>query len=413
VITEIVMPQMGLEVTEGTVVELLAAVGEEVGEGQPVIVISTDKADADVMAPRDGVVREILVELEQTVEVGVAMMLIADSADEPLGDGEVRGEASGTMPAETVDAPDGSAGGNEPEAPAAAQPVGGNGSAPRLRAAPIARRAAAKLGVDLAAVQGTGPSSRITLKDVEAAAAAPAAQAAPAAASAPGPGFEAFSPLRRAIAQRMTTSQAIPQYQLTREIDMRNALAAKARIARAQPDAAIGVNDFLIKALGMTVERHPLLAARFVEQEGVAGLEHTGLVNVGLAVAGEAGLLVPVIKGVDDQDLAAIAATRRALTAKARKAELRLDELSDGVVTLSNLGGFGIDSFTAMVNPGQSSIAAVGRTVDRMVPVLGGIEAVPTMSLSWTFDHRVLDGAVGAAALSTLADLLEEETEWN
>jgi len=383
VITAVVVPQMGLEVSEATVLELLVTVGTQVGEDDPLLEIETEKATTEVLAPRAGFVLAIDVEPGQVVPVGDQVARIGDHADEPL---------TGAAAPAPVAAANGST-----ATPAA-----------RLRAAPVARRAAAKLGVALESVAGSGPRGRITLRDVEAAAVATPAPAPPGDA----PALEPLSGLRRAVARRMTASQLIPQYQLQRDIDASHLLAQKdARAVAASGGPRAGVNDLLVQAVAETVVRHPALATAFVEDPEPALRRHVG-VGVGLAVATDRGLVVPVIGAAERLGLGEIAARRQRLVAAARAGTLSLQEMSGGAITLSNLGGFGVDRFTAMLNPGESAIVAVGRIVDRVLPRGRGMAVVPTLTLSVSFDHRTVDGAVGGAALAELAELLEGGMTW-
>jgi pyruvate dehydrogenase E2 component (dihydrolipoamide acetyltransferase) len=267
----------------------------------------------------------------------------------------------------------------------------------------VARRAAADLGIALEQLAGTGPRGRITLGDVQRAAAATPAT------SSTG---DSLSRLRRAIARRMTTSQSIPQYQLERDLDASHLLAQKQAIAvAAAPGPTPGVNDLLIQAIAETVTRHPALASSYIAEPEPAIVMRTHI-GVGLAIATDAGLLVAVIEGAERDGLRAIAERRARLIQAARAGNLTQAEMSGGVITLSNLGGFGVDRFAAMLNPGESSIVAVGRTTDRVVPRGRGIAIVPTLTLTMTFDHRTVDGAVGAAALGELSELLEGGMTW-
>lgn len=403
-ITPVLMPQLGLEVTEGLVVELLVEAGTAVAEGDPVVVLATDKADTEVHAPIAGVVREIVVGIDDTVPIGAVLMVIADAADEPFdADAEPKPERTGG--ADAVDSPTAPRSA-EPEHPASGPPP------PRRRVAPIARRAAAELGLDLDLIEGTGPNGRVTLSDVEA---APRPKPPPPVDSAPE--SEAATPMRRAIARRMTSSQRdVPQYQLVREIDATHLLAQKAAAASSVGvgEARPGVNDLLIQAMALMVQRHPALATTYEEGEGPrdATLHRSDSTDVGLAVATDAGLVVPVIRAVAGATLREIAAERSRLVDRAREGRLDLTEMSGGVISLSNLGGFGIDRFTAMVNPGQASIVAVGRTVDRVVPRGRGTAVIPVLTVTLSCDHRTVDGAVGAAALVELADLLDGAMPW-
>jgi pyruvate dehydrogenase E2 component (dihydrolipoamide acetyltransferase) len=225
---------------------------------------------------------------------------------------------------------------------------------------------------------------------------------------------EPMSPLRSVIARRMTASQLIPQYQLQRDVDVTRLLAQKDAQTTASDPVRVSVNDLLIQALAEMVVRHPHVADMFIAAEGSGrpALRHRANVDIGLAVATDRGLIVPVIRRASELGLRQIATERARLVAGARRDALDLSELSGGVLTLSNLGGLGIDRFTAMLNPGESAIAAVGRSVDRLVPRGRAIETVPIMTVTMTFDHRVIDGAVGAEALAELAALLEGDMTW-
>jgi pyruvate dehydrogenase E2 component (dihydrolipoamide acetyltransferase) len=409
--TPVLMPQMGLEVSEATVLELLVEVGQAVAEGDALLVMETEKATAVIEAPRVGYVLALEVAVGDVVAVGAVVARIGDSADEPLGFApSAGGDAGATFAGATANgvAP-------APSAPATRDAAASPG--PRLRAAPVARRAAAQLGIALGSLAGTGPRGRITLRDVESAAARPAA-APPAAAPAPaavmdgGAPQEPLSGLRLAIARRMTQSQLIPQYELQRDIDASHLLAQQEAIAAAAGSGArVGVNDLLLQAIGETVRRHAVLATVFVA-EPEPGLRRQASIGVGLAVATDAGLVVPVIVDVPRCGLAEIAQQRAALVAAARAGKLTLNQMTGAAITLSNLGGFGIDRFTAMLNPGESAIVAVGRTTERVVPRGRGITVIPTLTLTMTFDHRSIDGAVGATALGELADLLEGRMVW-
>lgn len=401
-ITPVLMPQMGLEVSEATVLELLVEPGQEVNAGDALVELETDKATAEVESPRAGHVLAIDVAVGDVVPVGAVLARIADAVDEvPVTD--------------DAEAPK-----NGGRSPGAATPVVVGPDVairqdrildgPRLRVAPVARRAAARLGIPLESLEGTGPRGRITLRDVEQAstqtvAVAPVVESAHAA-------TEPLSGLRRAIARRMTQSQTIPQYELQRDIDASHLLAQKDAIAAgAAAGTRVGVNDLLVQAIAETVRSHPALTSVFVAEPEPHLRVHESI-GVGLAVATEAGLVVPVIVDVAQCGLADIARQRAALVSAARAGTLTLNQMTGAAITLSNLGGFGVDRFTAMLNPGESAIVAVGRTSERVVPRSRGITVIPAMTLTMTFDHRSVDGAVGAAALGDLADLLEGRMVW-
>jgi pyruvate dehydrogenase E2 component (dihydrolipoamide acetyltransferase) len=211
----------------------------------------------------------------------------------------------------------------------------------------------------------------------------------------------------------MSESQLVPQYTLRRDVDATWLLAEKKRLSDEGP-AKVGVVDLLLQALAETLRRQPILAASFVPgSDGEPpSLRHPDGIDIGLAVATDRGLLVPVLRDVHQRPLAELSLDRARLIETTRSGRLGLDEMSGAAATLSSLGTFGVDSFTAMLNPGQSSILAVGRTVERAVPRDRGFAVVPTLALTFTFDHRVVDGAAGAQALSELADLLEGGMAW-
>lgn len=415
-LTAVVMPQLGLEVTEGVVVEILVAVGARVEKDDPLVVLSTDKADTDVVAPVAGVVREVGVEVGETVAVGATLLRLGDDAAERPGSAAAAPRPAepppSTEPTRAAAAPRSAEPPRERRVAVDARSASMDGQTlPRLRAAPVARRAAADLGIALESLApGSGPNGRITLRDVQRAAGEGAGgqDAAPA--------LEPLSPLKRAVARRMAASQReIPQFQLVREVDATHLLAQKdAAAAAAGGGARPGVNDLLVQAIGEMVVRHPDLGAVFVAGDGDAppALQRPDSIDVGLAVATDRGLLVPVIRRATERTLREIAAERVRLVAAAREGRIDLAELSGGTISLSNLGSFGIDRFTAMVNPGESAIVAVGRTVERLVPRGRGIAVVPILTVTLSLDHRVVDGATGAGALADLAALLEGEMPW-
>jgi pyruvate dehydrogenase E2 component (dihydrolipoamide acetyltransferase) len=397
VITEVVLPQMGLEVAEGVVLSLPVEVGAAVAEGDVVAEVETDKAIAEVAASRSGVITSIEVAVDDTVPIGTVLVRIGDSADE--GGDVVVAQSTGSPEAES--------------------PESSNGNR-RRRAAPIARRAAAAHGIDLELVTGSGPSGRITLGDVERAVAesnqAPAKEA-PAATPqidrSGGGRLEPLSATRQSIARRLSESQLVPQYTLSREIDAGWLLAEKTRLTAAGP-VKVGVLDLLLVALAETISLHRRLAASFVPGgEGEpASYRHPESIDLGVAVATDRGLLVPVVRGAEHRTVSELVLERSRLVDLTRAGRLGPADMGGAAATLSSLGTFGVDSFTAMLNPGESAILAVGRAVEKLMPRERGIAVAPIISLTFTFDHRVVDGAIGGAALSELAQLLEGGIEW-
>jgi pyruvate dehydrogenase E2 component (dihydrolipoamide acetyltransferase) len=395
---------MGLEVSEGTVTSVLVEVGARVAEGETVIEVETDKAIAEVAASRDGVVTAIAVAEGDTVPVGAVLVRIGDSAEE-VEEGAAAAPAAALATAAPAVA-------EETSSATPASPRSGNGDGGgRRRAAPIARRAAREAGIALEQIVGTGPAGRITLGDVEQALAERGAPTAPAPAGEER--FEALSATRQSIARRLTESQKVPAYTLSRDLDVAWLLAEKRRLSEAGP-AKVGVLDLFAQALAETLVRHPLLAASFVPgADGEpARLRHPATIDVGIAVATERGLLVPVLRDLAAKPLAELAIERARLVETTRAGRLGVAEMGGAASTISSLGTFGVDAFTAMLNTGESSILALGRSVDRVVPRDRGLAVVPTITATFTFDHRVVDGAAGAAALVELAELLEGGMEW-
>jgi pyruvate dehydrogenase E2 component (dihydrolipoamide acetyltransferase) len=385
---------MGLEVSEGTVTAILVSVGDTVTEGDTVVEVETEKAIAEVAASRSGVVTSISVGVGDTIPVGAALVAIGDSVDEPAA------EPSGAEPEPVLAAA---------EAPTTVAPAESSNGSGRRRAAPIARRAASEFGIPLELIEGTGPGGRITLGDVERAAAG-REQAAP---TSSGERLEPLSATRQAIARRLSESQLVPQYTLTRDIDTTWLMAEKVRLTAEGP-AKVGVVDLLVQALAEALVRHPQLAASFVPAAGgePAQFRHPAGIDVGLAVATERGLLVPVLRRAHERTLPELVLERARLIELTRAGRLGIADMGAAATTLSSLGTFGVDQFTAMLNPGESSILAVGRTVEKVVPRDRGLAVVPTITATFTFDHRVVDGATGAAALSELAELLEGGMTW-
>ena len=361
-ITDVVLPQMGLEVAEGVVLALPVEVGQTVAEGDVVAEVETDKAIAEVPASRAGVIVAIEVALEDTIPIGTVIVRIADSADETAesGAGPPPGRRRpATEPADAEAAADAIAAGG-PVATAVATSNGSSAEgAPNrqrraLRAAPIARRAAEAHGIDLQLVTGTGPSGRITLGDIERVVAerdeSPAEPQAPVAVTPQTSGggrLESLSATRQSIARRLSESQLVPQYTLTREIDAAWLLAEKARLTAAGP-VKVGVLDLLLVGLAETISRHRQLAASFVAaRDGEPpAYRHPESIDLGVAVATDRGLLVPVIRGAEARSVSELVLERSRLVDLTRAGRLGPADMGGAAATLSSLGTFGVDRST-------------------------------------------------------------------
>lgn len=385
-VTPVILPKLGLTMDEGRLVAWLKKEGDRVEAGETLFEVETDKATMEVEAPVAGYVRKLLAAEGDDVPVTQVVALISSTADEPL--------AAPASPAGRADqvAPERSA---AVEAPVPAQ-ASARPEDERIVASPAARKRAQELGVDLAGVRSV-KGGRISVEDVEA---AHAAQAAPAAAddlAGSGAARVPLSRMRRTIAERMTHSfRDVPQFSVSRDVDM--TAANEARTA-----AGVSYADVLIWAAARALRDHPRLAMRYDEE----GLIAADGMHLGIAVALDDGLLVPVLRDADAKELAAISRERSALQEAARAGKLTVDALVGAVFTISNLGTQGVDRFTALVNPPEAAILAVGRVRDQVVARDGAAVVAPIVTLTLSVDHRVADGAQAAAFLADLARRLE------
>ena len=390
-ITEVRMPKLGMAMKKGAVTKWLRAEGDAVQEGADLFELASEKITAVVPAPASGVLGRVVAELATELPVGALLALIGEPGDAFPPREELAG-AGGPPAASLAQAP---AVAPAPAA-AAAVPAAGEGTP----ASPAARRRARELGVDIAQVPPSAPGKRIMVEDVEGFAAAAEAEATPAGRVVP------FVGIRKVVAERLTESQrTMAQVTISREAGAGGLVARRAALA-AGFEAATGVRltytDLLVQAVAELLADHPLLNATLTEQ----GIVCAPAVHMGVAVALEDGLIVPVIRDAGSRSLAGIARDRVDLAAKAQAGTLTLDEVEGGTFTISNLGSFGADAFTPIVNPPQCAILGVGRIVDKPVAVDGLVEVRPTLWLSLTFDHRIVDGAPAARFLQQLGDRL-------
>jgi pyruvate dehydrogenase E2 component (dihydrolipoamide acetyltransferase) len=417
----VIMPALELAQETGKVIRWLKSAGDAVTKGEPIVEIETDKVTIEIEAPASGILRELTAREGDVVPVGQTIALI-------VAPGEAA--AAPSSPAVTTVRHTGDVPAGGPPAAIKASPLArklaeqhgvdlgrirtasgriekadvlayvesrsagaGNGAAARLApASPKARRLAAERGVDLGALRGSGPAGAVLAADVPAApAAAPSAD-------------HTVGTVWRIMAERMTASwTSAPHFYLVREVTVSRLVAWRAQATR-QIGAHVTYTDLLVKLVAATLARHPDVNASW--REGAVA-RHAD-VNVGLAVAVEAGLIVPVLHRADTLTLAEIAARRQDLVSRGQAGKLRPADIQGGGFTVSNLGMYGVDAFGAIVNPPQAAILAVGRIADRVVAVNGQPAVQPTMVLTLSCDHRALDGARGAQFLGALADLIEE-----
>ena len=375
------MPALGIAQETGKVLKWLRSEGDEVEEGAPLLEIETDKVTVEVEAPASGTLAGIRFAEGADVPVGHVVALI-------LAIGE---EAPAAAPAAVEP---------QEQAPVSAA-TGGNGSrstarrARRPLASPKARRIAMERGVDLASLTGSGPRGAVLAADVEGAGAA--------AAGAPQP-VEVGAIWQR-MAERTTQSwQAAPHFYLSRDVDAGRLNAWRDGARRREGYERLTHTDLLVKVAAAALRRHPRVNATWRD----GGIAENDDVNVGIAVAVDDGLVVPVVHGADGLELRAVLERRVELVEAARAGKLRPDDVGGATFTISNLGMYGVDAFAAILNAPQAAIVAVGRIADRVFPVDGRPEIRPMCTLTVSFDHRVVDGARGAQFLDTLAELVEE-----
>jgi len=402
VASEVILPRLGQGMESGTIVRWLVSEGDKVEKGQPLYELDTDKVTQEVEADAAGVVLKIVV-AEGEVPVGTAVAYVGEAGEDVPAESAAPAAQAGT---ETELPPEAEAPKEVPVPEAAPVAAAGNGG--RIKASPLARRVARERGIDLAALAGTGPEGRIVAEDVERAAVSPQpAQAASAAAPAVAAGSAErveLTSLRKTIARRLTEAWTVPAFQISMSADMTKALELRKLLLDRHPDERPTVTDVLTKVCAIALMRHRDVNATFDED---AILLHPSA-NVGIAVATERGLVVPVIAGADTRTVAEIATARADVVGRARDGKLTADDLDGGTFTISNLGMYGVEQFIAVLNPPQASILAVGAIEDRPVAREGNVVVRPMMTMALTCDHRTIDGATASDFLRTVKDFLEE-----
>ncbi len=395
-ISEVVMPQMGADMEEGTIIRWVKQEGAEVERGEIIAEIETDKANVEIEAFESGVFRKTLAQEGDVVAVGTVIAVIA-SPEEDISQYE------GVVAAQPVEAKASAAAGPAaPSAPAAKEaPAATNG---RRRASPVARRLASEKGIDLTGIQGTGPDGRIVRRDVEAAIAETPASTAGAPEVAPAQAVT-MSRMRQTIARRMAQSKReAPHYYITVDIDMTEAERLRHQLNDAfHRELHVSVNDLIVKASAMALERHPLFNTWFVDGE----LRQHDAINVCIAIALDDGLIAPAILDAGNKRLAEIADDARSLAKRAKSGALKPEEYSGGTFTVSNLGMFDVETLVAIIQPPQTAILGVGSV--RSMPVVrdGAVTVAELMKVALSGDHRATDGAQGAQFLHDIRRLLE------
>jgi pyruvate dehydrogenase E2 component (dihydrolipoyllysine-residue acetyltransferase) len=400
--SEVILPRLGQGMESGTIVRWLKSEGEAVEKGEPLFELDTDKVTQEVEAEASGVLLKIVVP-EGEVPVGTAVAYVGEEGESvpeaPQAASETAEPASDAKQAEQEPEP-------AEEQKAEPAPVASSTNGGRIKASPLARRIARERGIDLAALSGTGPEGRIVAEDVERAAVAPAKPAPAAVPAAPAAGAERveLSSLRRTIARRLTEAWTVPAFQISMSADMTKSQELRALLVERFPDERPTVTDVLAKVCAIALMRHRAVNATFAED----AIELHPAANVGLAVATDRGLVVPVITGAESRTVAEIAAARADLVGRSRDGKLTAEDLDGGTFTISNLGMYGVENFIAVLNPPQAAILAVGAIEDRPVALDRRVVVRPMMTMTLTCDHRTIDGATAADFLRTVKEFLEE-----
>ena len=418
--TEVKLPRLGQGMESGVVLKWLKSEGDKVEKGDLLYELETEKVTQEVEAEASGVLLKITVQ-EGEADVGTTLALIGEegeevSAPESSNGGAPAAEAEAAQEVDEEPQEEGSAapardaerergraasvsdGGRADEQPAPTKSDG------RIKASPLARRIAREKGIELASLRGTGPEGRIVAEDVERAAAAP-----PPGIALPAPGEVETVPLtslRKTIARRLTEAWTVPAFQISMSADMSRVNALRAQLVErlAEGQTKPTVSDILTKVAAVALMRHRAVNATFAGD----AIEVHPTANVGLAVATDRGLVVPVIRSAERLTIAEIAAARADVVSRARDNKLKQEDLEGGTFTISNLGMYGVEQFVAVLNPPQAAILAVGAAHEQPVAVDGELVIRPLMTMTLTCDHRTIDGADASEFLGTVKQLLEE-----
>ena len=427
--TKVIMPKLSPTMEEGQISRWLKKEGDKVSTGEPLAEIDTDKATMEMQALTNGVLRKIIVNDGQSAPLGQLIAVIGE-ADEDISSllSEAPAPAAAAAPApkapEPAPAPQPASPAPQAQAAAASAAPEANGrqsqpapASGRMIVSPLAARMAAESGLDLRSVQGSGPGGRIIKKDIEAALSQPKAapapqryprpveQGQPAPLGAPSAyRDEPATQIRQTIAKRLVTSIGpVPHFFLTSEIEMDRAAEMRKGINALDPDLKISINDIIIKVTAAALIQHPEVNASF-QEKFIRYYEHA---DIGVAVAIEDGLITPVVRAADQKSLSQIAGEVRELAERARTKKLKPEEYTGATFSISNLGMFGIDEFTAVINPPEGAILAIGAMTPKPVVRDNEIVVRQIMRVTMSCDHRVIDGATGAKFLQTFKKILE------
>jgi pyruvate dehydrogenase E2 component (dihydrolipoamide acetyltransferase) len=396
----------------GVIVKWLKSEGEQVQKGDPLYELDTEKVTQEVEADASGVLLKILANEGDEIEVGKAIAVIGEAGEE-VSEPEAEAEDP-TEVAESEEQEEGEPAPareeerervreQKPDAPSEPDQQANGG---RVKASPLARRIAKERGIDLAQLRGTGPEGRIVAEDVERAQVS-AAKGAPVA-SAPSGELEVvkLNQMRKTIARRMTEAWEAPAFQISMSADMTASIRLREALLERVEEGGVRptYSDILTKVVALALMRHRDMNAHFAGDE----VHLFPTANIGIAVAIPHGLVVPVIPSCETKSIPEIAVARADIVGRTREGKLRTEDLENGTFTISNLGMYGVERFTAVLNPPQAGILAVGAIEERAVVVDGDLEIEPRMDLTLTVDHRSVDGATASEFLRTVKSFLEE-----
>jgi pyruvate dehydrogenase E2 component (dihydrolipoamide acetyltransferase) len=409
---EIIMPKMGDAMTEGKVLRWYKKAGDAVKKGEPVAEIETDKVNLDLEAEDDGTIGEVTAAEGQMVPVGGVLATLlgpGESAAAPAPGRRVTDKKDSVKhtTGEYAEAIEMKAPRVDRTAPQSTNVVEMHKSdGGRLRSSPLARKVARELGVSLEQIQGSGPQGRIIAADVKSVATAAPSSGPVRVANAPAQESKSIplTAMRRTIAKRLTESIGpIPHFYLTVDYDVTNLLALREQINEVE-GVKTSVNDYVVRAAALALRHHPNVNASFGEE----AITQHGDIHVGVAVATAEGLITPVVRNADRKSVVDISSEVRALADKAKNRKLKPDEYQGSTFTISNLGAWGIEEFTAIINPPNVAILAIGAAKPQPVVVDRQVVIRDRMRVTMSCDHRVVDGAIGADFLRTLRQYIEQ-----
>ena len=418
--TDVIMPALGVAQEKGTLLYWLKTEGQSVAKGEPLMEIETDKATVEIEAPASGILTNVTASAGDEIPVGNKIAVILAPGEvaapaalresrphpRPLPEGEGIREERAVPEREGISeegplSPEQGAGDNHPLPVGEGRGEGRSAVRGKVPASPAAKRIAKEKGIDLASLKGSGPEGAVLAEDV--------VRAAGTEAAAPGgpPKIKEtvqLTPMRRIVGERMTKSkQTAPHFYLSMEADMTEISRRRNALKEKGESLVPSINDFILGACARALRDSPSLNASFTDH----GVEIYSDINIGIAVALEEGLVVPVIRNADRLSLQELAKQSRELAEKAQKKKLFPLDYEGGTFTVSNLGMFGVDNFVAIINPPQCAILAIGQVALRVVPHGEGIAVRPIMTMSLSADHRVVDGAIAARFLQEVKRLLE------